>query len=41
LARPGGTRCLLGYSARPASPPGLRCGREIRVFPKMVALGSG
>lgn len=32
LARPGGARCLLGYSARPASPPGLRCGREIRVF---------
>lgn len=36
-----GARCLLGYSARPASPPGFRRGREIRVFPKMVALGSG
>ena len=41
LAGPGGARCLPGYSARPASPPGLRRGREIRVFSKMVALGSG
>jgi hypothetical protein len=41
LAGPGGARWLPGYSARPASPPGLRCGREIRVFSKMVALGSG
>ncbi|KAK2107688.1 hypothetical protein P7K49_012853, partial [Saguinus oedipus] len=41
LARPGGARCLPGYSARPASPPVLRRGREIRVSPKMVALGSG
>lgn len=41
LAWPGDARCLLGYSARPASPPGLRRGREIRVFPKMVVLGSG
>lgn len=41
LASPGGARCLPGYSARPASRPGLRCGREIRVFLKMVALCSG